>query len=105
MLGVLKSQERLFLLAVFEFPANAFESLAHGARGVGARVDFRGDSPDQRHERGGSKADQRDARVAARVLTYAVGDEKSRAESDCDLRNTHNARDGKVFAEFVQGKL
>jgi hypothetical protein len=27
------------------------------------------------------------------------------AETDCDLRKTHDSRDRKVFAKFVQGKL
>ena len=88
-----------------ELAADSLKPLAHGAGGIGTRADFRGDSPDQRHQRGGADGDQGDASIAAGVVANAVGDEKSRAESDRDLRETHNAGNRKVLAEFVQGEL
>ena len=88
-----------------ELAADPLEALAHGTGGIGARGDFRGDSPNQRHQRRGSNGDQSDACVAAGVVANAVGDKKSRAESNRDLRETHDAGNREVFAEFVQGEL
>jgi hypothetical protein len=38
-------------------------------------------------------------------MANTVGDKEASAETDCDLRKTHDSRDRKVFAKFVQGKL
>jgi hypothetical protein len=38
-------------------------------------------------------------------MSNIVGNKEACAETDCDLRKTHDSRDRKVFAKFVQGKL
>jgi hypothetical protein len=85
--------ESALLLVGIVFATDSLEALAHGAGGVGARIDLGGDAPNQRNKSGCAQTDQGDAGIPAGGLTNAIGDEKSRAESDGDLRKTHNPRD------------
>ena len=84
---------------------DALELFAHGAGGLGTGADFGSDAPDNRHEGGCAQSDQGHTGISAGIMPNIVGNEKSRAETDCDLRKTHDSRDRKVFAKFVQGKL
>ena len=85
--------ELALLLVGVVFATDSLEALAHGAGGVRARIDLGGDAPNQRNKRGRAQANQGDAGIPAGGLTDAIGDEKSRTESDGDLRKTDNPRD------------
>lgn len=84
---------------------DAFELFAHGAGGLGTGADFGCNAPDDRNKGSGAQSDQGHTGVAAGIMANIVGNEKSRAETDRDLRKTNDSRDRKVFAKFVQGKL
>ena len=49
--------------------------------------------------------DQEGSHAAPGIVPDAVGDEKTRAEADGDLRKTHDTGNREVFAEFVQGEF
>jgi len=84
---------------------DTFELFAHGAGGLGASADFRSNTPDDRNEGSGAESDQGHTGISASIMSDIVGNKKAYAETDCDLRKTHDSRDRKVFAKFVQGKL
>ena len=85
--------------------ADAFELFAHGAGGLGTGANFGCNAPDNWNEGSGAQCDQGYARIAAGIMANTVGNKEASAETDCDLRKTHDSRDRKVFAKFVQGKL
>lgn len=84
---------------------DAFELFAHGAGGLRAGADFGSDAPDNWNKGSGTQSDQGHAGISAGIMPNIVGNKKTCAETDRDLRKTNDSRDRKVFAKFVQGKL
>ena len=101
----LKGQASVLLDVRVICATDAFEFFAHGAGGLGTGADFRSNAPDDRNEGGGAQSDQSHTGISAGIMADIVGNKKACAETDCDLRKTHDSRDRKVFAKFVQGKL
>ncbi len=84
---------------------DTFELFTHGAGGLGTGADFRSNAPDDRNEGSGAQSDQGHTGISAGIMPNIVGNKKTCAETDRDLRKTNDSRDRKVFAKFVQGKL